>query len=399
MNDTALTGGDPTLLRRLNTEAVLRVLRTAEPMTLTQIGKAAGLSRQTVDVVIDELTEGGWIEQIAPERTVGRPARRYRFRAEGRHVLGIDIGVTGATYLLADLDGTVLASSHVDIATDGTSEDRLEAVRLGGAALLADRPDVRLGGLALGVPAIVDAYGLVRLSTPLPEWNGLDLVAEASTWFGCAAHVENDANLAALAEHWQGAAQGATDFIQLIAGRRSGAGMMLGGRLHRGRGGAAGEIGALDVLGWESEAIDVIRNAPDPAGLFADARAGDAEAAARVDRFARVVAQGLAAMILTVNPDLVVIGGGLSQAGEAVTDPIRTHLDRICLDPPEVTASVLGTEAVSLGAVRLALEHLNVSLFGSHGTASGGVLSRAVPAGGAGTGALRPFGGETTAVG
>ncbi|MFJ9429308.1 ROK family protein [Streptomyces sp. NPDC101490] len=390
MNGTALTGGDPTLLRRLNTEAVLRVLRTPHPMTLTQIGKAAGLSRQTVDVVIDELAEGGWIEEVAPEKTVGRPARRYRFRAEGRHVLGIDIGVTGASYALADLDGTVLASSRVETPADGTAGDRLEAVRLGGASLLADRPDVRLGGLALGVPAIVDAHGLIRLSTPLPEWNGLDLAAEASTWFDCPAHVENDANLAALAEHWRGAARDSTDFIQLIAGRRSGAGMMLGGRLHRGRGGAAGEIGALDVLGWESEAIDAIRNAPDPAALLADARTGDKAAAGRVDRYARVVAQGLAAMILTVNPDLVVIGGGLSRAGEAVTGPIRTHLDRICLDPPEVVASELGTEAVSLGAVRLALEHLNARLFGSHSTSSGGLLPSPVPPGAAGTGALGP---------
>ncbi|MFE9040227.1 ROK family protein [Streptomyces sp. NPDC007818] len=382
MNGTELTGGDLTLLRRLNTENVLRALRNAEPMTITQIGKAVGLSRQTVDVVIEELAEGGWIEESPPERVVGRPARRYRFRAEGRHVLGIDVGVTAAGLALADLDGNVLARGRTEIPRGSSGEQRLEVLRAASAALLAEHPGARLGALALGVPAIVDDRGGVRLSTPLPEWNGLDLATAAAAWFDCPAHVENDANLAALAEHWCGAACGATDFIQLIAGRRSGVGMMLGGRLHRGRGGAAGEIGALAVFGWEGDAVSAIRDAADPAAVFADARAGDAAAVARVDAFARVVAQGLAAMILTVNPDLVVIGGGLSRAGDAVTDPIRAHLDRLCLDPPTVAASELGTDAVCLGAVRMALEHLNATLFGERSTGGQSPL----PVGGAGAG-------------
>ncbi|OKI25683.1 ROK family transcriptional regulator [Streptomyces sp. CB03911] len=364
MNGTGLTGGDPALLRRLNVEAVLRVLRNAEPMTLTQIGRAASLSRQTVDVVIAELDEAGWIEEVAPERSIGRPARRYRFRAEAGHVLGIDVGVASARMVLADLDGTVLASRRTEIAPGLGGPGRTERMHDCAAAFLAEHPGARLRGLCLGVPAIVDAHGRIRLSTPLPEWSGTDLATIAGTWFGCPAHVENDANLAALAEHWRGAARNADDFIQLIAGKRSGAGMMLGGRLHRGRGGAAGEIGALAVLGWEGDAMNDVRAAPDPAQIFADAAAGDTTATARVDRFSRVLAQGIAAMVLTVNPDLVVIGGGLSQAGEALAGPVRSHLDKLCLDPPQVAASTLGTEAVALGAARLALEHLNVELFG-----------------------------------
>ncbi|MEU1425338.1 ROK family transcriptional regulator [Kitasatospora sp. NPDC005751] len=368
MNSPALTGGDPALLRRLNTEAVLRVLRSAEPMTLTQIGRAAALSRQTVDVVIDELGGSGWIEEVAPERSIGRPARRYRFRAEAAHVLGVDIGVGGLRMTLTDLDGTVVASRHTEIAPSHGGATRLEAVRTGTQRFLAAHPDARLRALCLGVPGIIDAQGRVRLSTPLPEWNGLDLAGVAGAWFDCPAYAENDANLAALAEHWLGAAQHADDFIQLIAGHRTGVGMMLGGRLHRGRGGAAGEIGALAVLGWEGAAMSDVREAEDPARIFADAQAGDAVAAEHVDRFARTLAQGIAAMVLTVNPDLVVIGGGLSQAGEAAVGPIRGHLESLCLDPPRVDSSALGVEAVALGAARLALDHLNAQLFGLHGS-------------------------------
>lgn len=372
MNGTGLSGGDPTLLRRLNVQAVLRVLRQAEPMTLTQIGKAAALSRQTVDVAIAELAEGGWIDEVAPERGVGRPARRYRFRAEAGHVLGIDVGVTSARLLLADLDGTVIASRNAEITPDRGGPGRLDSIRESAAEFLAENPHTRLRALCIGVPGIVDAHGRVRLSTPLPEWNGVDLAGISSTWFGCPAYVENDANLAALAEHWRGAARYADDFIQLITGKRSGAGMMLGGRLHRGRGGAAGEIGALAVLGWESDAMNDVRTAPDAAKIFADAQTGDSEAAGRVDRFARVLAQGIAAMVLTVNPDLIVIGGGLSQAGEAMAGPVRGHLEKLCLDPPQVATSTVGVEAVALGAVRFTLDHLDAELFGVRTVGVGG---------------------------
>ncbi|WP_245194650.1 ROK family transcriptional regulator [Kitasatospora phosalacinea] len=366
MNSPVLSGGDPALLRRLNTEAVLGVLRNAEPMTLTRIGQAASLSRQTVDAVIAELTEGGWIEEVAPERSIGRPARRYRFRAEAGHVLGLDIGVTGVRLVLADLDGSVIASDRTRIPEGLGGGARLEAVRSGAEGFLARHPGIRPRSLCLGIPGIIDSGGTVRLSTPLPEWNGLDLVGAASTWFDCPAHAENDANLAALAEHWRGAARHADDFIHVIAGHRTGVGMMLGGRLHRGRGGAAGEIGALALLGWEGPSMNDIREAEDSARLFSDAQAGDSDAAGKVDRFARTVAQGVAAMVLTVNPDLVVIGGGLSRAGEAVVGPIRSHLEQLCLDPPQVDASALGVEAVALGAARMALDHLNDALFGAH---------------------------------
>ncbi|GAA4838433.1 ROK family transcriptional regulator [Kitasatospora terrestris] len=384
MNKPALSGGDPALLRRLNIESVLRTLRNAEPMTLTQIGAATSLSRQTVDVVITELTEGGWIEEVAPEKSIGRPARRYRFRAETGHVLGVDVGSSGLRLALADLDGKPVAAewSPIDPIEGGAA--RLEAVRVGVEEFLGRQTGIRLRALCLGVPAIVDGSGRVRLSTPMPEWNGSELARVAGTWFGCPAYAENDANLATLAEHWLGAAQQVDDFIQVIAGHRTGTGMMLGGRLHRGRGGAAGEIGALAVLGWESDAMNVVREAADSAKIFADAQAGDSVAVEQVDRFAHTLAQGIAAMVLTINPELVVVGGGLSQAGEAMAGPIRNHLERLCLDVPRVDVSALGAEAVALGAVRLALDRVNEELFGSHG------LGRPAAANGA-RGAHRPL--------
>ena len=363
MNEPALTGGDPALLRRLNIEAVLRAIRGREPMTLTEIGKASSLSRQTVDLVLEELATQGWIEEVAPGKSIGRPARRYRFRADAGHVLGIDVGSHSARLMLTDLDGTLVATRTVAQEAEPSRQGRLDALRTAAEDLVAEHPTTRLRALCLGLPGIVDAAGRVRLSTPLQEWNGLDLAAEATGWFDCPALVENDANLAALAEHWRGAAQDTGDFIQLLTGNRTGAALMLDGRLHRGRGGAAGEIAGLAILGWDGSDLLALQGEADGARVFTDAANGEPAAVERVDRFARTYAQGTAAMVLTVNPELVVISGGISRAGETLVAPMRRYLDELCLDSPQVRASELGVEAVALGAVRLALNHTDQNLF------------------------------------
>ncbi|QKW17756.1 ROK family transcriptional regulator [Kitasatospora sp. NA04385] len=363
MRGQALVGGDPAVLRRLNLEAVLHALRGREPMTTSQISKASSLSRQTVDQVLDDLARLGWVEEVAPGKSIGRPARRHRFRADAGHVLGVDVGAHSVLLVLADLDGRLIETRRAALDAAPAGEGRLAAVRGAAADLLADHPATRLRALCVGVPGIVDGSGRVRLSTPLPEWNGLHLAEEASGWFGCPAFAENDANLAALAEHWRGAAQGTDDFIQLLTGHRTGAALVLGGRLHRGRTGAAGEIAGLAILGWDGSDLADLRGEADTAQVFAAAAEGDPAAVARVDRFARTYAQGTAAMVLTVNPDLVVISGGISVAGEILAGPMRHHLGRLCLDAPEVRASRLGPETVALGAVRLALDHVDRHLF------------------------------------
>ncbi|MFF0483213.1 ROK family protein [Streptomyces sp. NPDC004435] len=360
MKRSALNGGDPALLRRLNSDAVLRAIRGREAMTLSGIAKAASLSRQTVDLVLEELQQQGWVEELAPERGMGRPARRYRFRAEAGHVLGVDVGGTSTLLVLADLDGRSVGSRQVP-AVPG--EDRLEGIRRAAAAFVSDHPDARVRALCLGVPGIVDAQGRVRHCDLLPEWNGLDLSAEAGAWFGCPAVADNDANLAAVAEHWLGAAQDTGDFVHLLIGHRTGAALMLDGRLRRGRAGAAGEIAGLPVLGWDGTDRDALGSGSDIAQVFTDAANGDTDALGRVDRFARTYALGTAAMVLTVNPDLVVVGGGLSLAGETLTEPLRRHLEGLCIDPPHVRVSQLGSEAVAMGALRVALDRCDRDLF------------------------------------
>ncbi|MFD7407689.1 ROK family protein [Streptomyces sp. NPDC059866] len=225
--------------------------------------------------------------------------------------------------------------------------------------------------LGVGTTGIV-ADGKVVRSDRLPDWQGVDLAAELGDGRTYPVLAGNDTNLATLAEYWRGAARGTGDVVYLPVGRSISVGLLLGGTLHKGRHGGAGEIGVLGSLGWYT-AFDRFlshgRSGSVPAGaaaerVFEAARGGDAEATDVVRAFVADLATGVAATVLTVDPELVVIGGGLSRAGDLLAEPLRAALSRLCLFPVQVETSVLGDEAVALGAVRLGLDHVERDLFG-----------------------------------
>src|SRR4051812_43069760 len=252
-----LTGGDPSLLRRINSAVVLHALRATDAAQLTEITRVTGLSRPTVEGVVEGLIEAGYVIEKAPDESVvrrqGRPARRFRFRAEAGHLLGLEIGPHRVSALLSDLDGRVLGSLAKDVCETASADERLDRLRTAVAELLR-RAGVARGSLrAVGVatPGIVEADGTVRLGTALPQWTGLPLGERLRRSFKCPVLVENDANAAAVAEHWKGAATETDDVVMVLAGLSPGAGSLIGGQLHRGFGGAAGEIGALHLLGRE----------------------------------------------------------------------------------------------------------------------------------------------------
>ncbi|MCD9165885.1 ROK family protein [Streptomyces albireticuli] len=380
-----LTGGDPSLLRRINSAVVLHALRTAAPAaspTLTDLVKVTGLSRPTVEGVVEGLIDAGLVVEAAAEegeaRRQGRPARRFRFRREAGHLLGIEIGPHRIAALMADLGGRVTGSAAQEIAATAPADERLDVVLATVSDLLrrSGVPRGQLRAVGVATPGIVEADGTVRLGTALPGWTGLPLGERLRRSFRCPVLVENDANAAAVAEHWKGAATASDDVVFVLAGLSPGAGSLIGGRLHRGYGGAAGEIGALHLLGREATPEEVLSTTGEPlhpldeaqvARVFALARAGDERAEAAVERFMRRLVHDVAALVLALDPELVVVGGwaaGLS----GVLGPLRAELARYCLRPPQVVQSLLGEAAVATGALRLALDHVEEQLFAVEST-------------------------------
>jgi predicted NBD/HSP70 family sugar kinase len=373
----AATGTDLTRLRELNSLSVVRALRGFEPSTVTELAGRTGLSRPSVDVMIQGLVGDGWVTVVEPTGSVvGRPARRYQFRAEAGHVLGVDVGGHKILVMLADLDGTVVHSTRSTVTIEADPATRLAAMDaaieecLSGARMHPDD----LWAITVGVTGPVDATGRTTLFTPLPGWTSVNPAEHLGTRFAAPIRVENDCKLAAVAERWQGVAQDADDIVYLLAGMRTGAGLILDGTLRRGYGGAAGEIGALRQIRW-LEAPAHLQNcpglpvtvAPDDAAawVFAAARSGDKGALTAVRKYVKDLAVGTAALVLTLDPQIVVVGGGYSRSADILLEPLDRELQRLCLRVPEIRASTLGDEGVALGALRLALDVVDARLFGA----------------------------------
>lgn len=359
-------GGDLQRLRRLNALTVVATLRSAGPLPLTQLAERAELARATIKEVVRDLVELGWVAEMDPSAAggKGRPARRYRFRGDRGRVLGLDIGAHKVLVALADLDGQVLHVAREAVTPQHTRDERLAAVDRAVAACLTESgtaPDQVWTAVA-GSTGYIDLDGRVVLSLALQDWSGVPLSEHLGSLLPCTVLVENDSRLAALAECRKGVAQDIRNMIFLHIGRRAGAAVVLDGVPLRGSSGAAGEIGLhpLFHLGDSSERL-VAGEAG--ATVFEAARRGEPEALGAVLRYVKVLGLATAAMALTVDPEIVVIGGGFSRSADVLMDPLRAELDTMCLRTPELRASTLGDESVAIGAVCFAVDHLNGVLF------------------------------------
>ncbi|WP_432053404.1 ROK family protein [Streptomyces xiamenensis] len=364
---------------------VLRALRAAgesgRSPSLAELAAVTGLSRPTVEQVVESLLGAGYAAAaVSGDGTraprVGRPARRFRFRAEAGHLLGVEIGALRVAVLVSDLAGRRVGAAVRTATARTPAAERLALVEgAARAALMASevaRDSVRAVGV--GSPGIMAADGSVRLCAALPGWTGLALGDLLGAALGAPVVVENDANVAAVGERWRGAAVGCDDVVMVLAGLSPGAGSLIGGRVHRGYGGAAGEIGALHLLGRGATPESLLSTDGRPLAaldeaavgrVFERARGGEALAGAAVERYVERLTHDVTALVLALDPELVVVGGWASGL-DGVVEPLARELSRYCLRTPRVAASALGAEAIAWGALRMALDRVEAEMFAVH---------------------------------
>ncbi len=249
------TGTAPStqLVRRVNASAMLKAMRGAGIVTGTELMAATGLSRATVISICDELVRLGWLQELENQRGAGdyvkgRPARRFAFDDSAASVIGIDIGANKITAIVADMAGTPLSqvtmpfrAYNVPANERADVLDSIAAEALEKAGVFADS----VLAVSVGVAAPVSRAGEVLRAQEF--WKSFDVRKIVSERHGWHVLLENDANLAALAERWQGSAQGVDNLVVMLAGDRlGGSGILESGRLLHGQVGGFGELGYLD---------------------------------------------------------------------------------------------------------------------------------------------------------
>lgn len=308
-----------------------------------------------------------------------------RSGSKGRNpslAIALDLGGTKIAAALINTRGKILRK--IKVWTDRRdAEAPIRQLIALARQLLQEVPPEAVRGIGVAVPAVVDpSRGLVRWAPNLPGWQDVPLREQMERALGLPVWVDFDGHLAALGEHWRGAGRGAQNMVFVIIGTGIGGGMILGGRLHRGHTNIAGGIGWLVVDRQaaqtpEARAIGCLESlAAGPAiarrasvfmgpdvsaeAVFQAAAGGDPKARALLEEVAITLGLGIANIVSLLNPELVVLGGGVGAASglflDLIRQVVREHAQPVCAEVVRIVPAALGDESSLLGAARLVFQ-------------------------------------------
>jgi predicted NBD/HSP70 family sugar kinase len=397
--------GTPSLLRELNDRAALDLLLPGIPLTRTQISEQTRVSKVTVAQMLARLEERGLVTVVGQQEGGRGPnAALYSVVPSSTYVAGLYVELDGVSARVADVTGRVVA--EVSVNPNGAANP-VELVRgaIDRACRTAGVEMSRLSAFVIGSPGVVDPQtGDPSLAINLPDWHD-GVLGSLRGALNRPVIIENDVNLAATAERACGAAQGLDDFVLVWIGVGLGMSAFLGGKVHRGAAGAAGEIGYLPVPGAplpkdvrhpangglqslvgasvvrmlagvfgfaaptaeQAVRAAVAAAADHPAGANGSRTSGPA---ARANEFlgelARRVATGVASVAVVLDPGLVVLGGDVGLAGgAALANRVAAEVARICPASPRVVPTAVTGPPVLCGAMLAAVDQARTYLLDS----------------------------------
>jgi len=393
---------DQILVRKLNTSLIMDCLRTRGPLSRAGLSAAIGLNRSTVSSLVKDLLDENLVHEIglqSSERS-GRPGMLLELNPDGGCAVGVEIGVDFISIVLTDFVARVLWRQRV--VSDPQDEQEVIIERAEGMIRRAldtgSKHGLRPLGIGVGVPGLVDIRQGRLVFAPNLCWRDVPLRELWTRLFDLSIFVENEANAAALGEYYFGVARDVQNLIYLSAGVGLGGGIIIKGKLFRGSSGYAGEIGHMtmdpdgELCGcgkrgcWETvvgpraivrrvrEALDM--NAESQICALVDddlsridvdvvvqaAQAGDAVARTALEEVGVQLGIGVANLVNTFNPEMVVLGGALSLASPFLLPVIEEMIGQHALAGPrasvEVAASAHGADACVMGAVALVLDDI-----------------------------------------
>ncbi|MFF0372590.1 ROK family protein [Micromonospora sp. NPDC005087] len=399
--------GSPSILRRLNVARVLRTIRDQGPMPRSEVVQVSGISKPTVNEVVETLLAEGLItESIGAGPAATRPrrpgprARLLRFNSRRWLIAGVDVEASRILVLLSDLDGTILSTARRPTPKNLQPDDVLRAVRhtIRDTVAHADVGWESVKLVTVGTPGIVDPdTGTVRLAPQLPGWEGRPLRQLLTDALATPVLLEHDVYLAVTGEHWRGVAAGSQSAAYLQIDVGVGMGFLINGTIYTGAAGAAGEVGYLPIAPGQpstdqptglgpfeaavgATAITTLANQAIADGtgtniqrtavgdvtttaVLTAARQGDPTATTIINTILDKLTTGLACIAAILNPEIIVLGGEVGTQLNDYTARLQQHLNRSIPNPPRIHITQLQDQAVALGAVRRGIHHIEAQIF------------------------------------
>lgn len=363
-------------------QSLFRAIADPGEISLKQLARTLGLKPLSLRGRIRPLLRKGLLSYSDDHTSIG-------VNRDFGHVVGIDVGASHLHFALADFSGEILEDTTVKIRPEDGPRKMIDQVKETVRNLSRKAGHGRLRAIAVGVPSPVDAeHGVVTFANNLPGWKDIHLGHELERDFRVPVFMENDANMAAIGEHWRGVARGVDNFVFIALGTGVGSGVFINGNLFRGRNGAAGEMYKMNIdwQTWDDDFPDTgqfenfvsgmgiaaegrkalaIPSQAEAAGLvqerdayfvFESFRQGSVEARAVLEKTYVMLGVGIANVVGILDPDLIVLGGGIAKgAPEFMLSIVEKVIHRIQPTPPPIKLSSLEDKAQTYGAIRSAL--------------------------------------------
>jgi predicted NBD/HSP70 family sugar kinase len=364
--------------RRAMWAGVARQVLAHGEMSRPVLARWLAVGPRALEAMLGELPAGGMLVERR-----GRVALNARFGS----VVGVDMGASNLRFALADFTGGVLARAEEKLRPEDGPRKTIHQIQKGIEGLLKSSADLSLRAIAIDVPSPVHPKTRVAtFANNLPGWKNIDLRGELERKFRLPVAMENDANMAAIGEHWRGIARGKDHFVFVAVGTGIGSGIFANGRLYEGHTGAAGELFRLQIewprwaeefpetgyfenyvsgmgiaaegrkaLGGSAASTDLIAMR-DARFVFAAMRRGNPSARAVLEKIFTMLGVGVANLVAILDPDLIVLGGGIvAGAPEFILSTVRKVVRKIHPNAPPVKLSALGDRAQTAGAIYSAL--------------------------------------------
>jgi glucokinase-like ROK family protein len=385
--------------KNFNKHILLDLIRfSRNGISRAEIARLMDISRAAVTGIVGGLLDQGLVREVSLRtQHSGRRPILLEINPDYGYVLGIDLGASHLDVILADFSARVIQEVRADVDISIGPNQCLAQIHLQASQMLQasgiEWEDIRAAGIGVPGPVISDA-GAVRMPPLMPGWDQFPIRSHFESLWGCPVSVNNDAELGALGEWAYGAAQGEDNIAYIKVGTGIGAGLLFNGRIYRGETGAAGEIGHIvikdqglhcacgnrgcleTIAGGRAIARQAVRAVQQgrrtklaeyrpveditAREVAKAAQQGDLVAQQIISEAGTYLGVAVVSLVNLINPALIVVGGGVSQIGDLLLEPVRQAVEQKSMpaagEHVRIISAVLGRRSSSLGAVAQALD-------------------------------------------